>query len=65
METRQKNQSGSGLGVKFGPNSVQSCEKTKETGIVNRFFSYFTWGIPFKAKNSGSLLKGIPFKANI
>ena len=33
-------------------------EKSKEMGIVNRFFSYFTWaelmgGVPFKVKSSG------------
>ena len=26
------------------PNVVK---KSKETGIINKFFSYFTWGIPF------------------
>ena len=28
-------------------------EKSKEIGIINNIFSYFTWGIPFKAKSSG------------
>ena len=31
------------LGVaKFGPDYVQCCEKSKETGNIIRFFSYFT-----------------------
>ena len=42
-----KNQSGCDLGAKFEPNYVQCC---KIMDIVNRFFSYLTWGIPFKAK---------------
>ena len=37
------NQIGCGLGAKFGPNYVQCCEKSKETGNIIRFFSYFTW----------------------
>ena len=43
METSKKNQIGCGLGAKFGPNYVQCCEKSKETGNIIRFFSYFTW----------------------
>ena len=43
METSKQNQIGCDLGVKFGPNYVQCCEKSKETGNVIRFFSYFTW----------------------
>ena len=39
----QKNQNGCGLRAKFGPNYVQCCEKSKETGNIIRFFSYFTW----------------------
>ena len=27
--------------------------KNKETDIVSRFFSYFAWGIPFRAKGRG------------
>ena len=42
-----------GSEAKFGPNQVQCCEKRKETGIINRFFSYFAWGIHFKARGSG------------
>ena len=42
MEISKKNQIGSGLGAKFGPNYVQCCEKCKETGNIIRFFSYFT-----------------------
>ena len=41
METSKKNQIGCGLGAKFGPNYVQCCEKSKETGNIIRFFSYF------------------------
>ena len=37
METSKKNQIGCGLGAKFGPNYVQCCEKSKETGNI-RFF---------------------------
>ena len=43
IENQQKNQIGCGLGAKFGPNYVQCCEKSKETGNIIRFFSYFTW----------------------
>ena len=38
-----------GLGAKFGPNSVQkyvgNVVKNKKTGIINRFYSYFAWGM--------------------
>ena len=47
---QQKNQIGCGLGAKFGPNYVQCCEKSKETGNIIRFFSYFAWEIPLKQK---------------
>ena len=40
---KKKNQIDCGLGVKFGPNYVQCCEKSEETGSIIRFFSYFTW----------------------
>ena len=43
METSKKNQIGCGLGAKFGPNYVQCCEKSKETGNIIRFVSCFTW----------------------
>ena len=43
METSKKNRIGCGLGAKFRPNYVQCCEKSKETGNIIRFFSYFTW----------------------
>ena len=39
----KKPQIGYGLGAKFGPNYVQCFEKSKETGNIIRFFSYFTW----------------------
>ena len=45
------------LGVVLGQNLGQirpNFVKTwHEMGIIDSFFSYFTWGIPFKAKNSG------------
>ena len=50
---KKKNQIGCGTGAKFEPNYVQCCEKSKETGNIIRFFSYFTWGLPFKARSSG------------
>ena len=43
LETSKKNQVWHGLGAKFGPNYVQCCEKSKETGNIIRFFSYFNW----------------------
>ena len=43
METCKKNQIGCGVGAKFGSNYVQCCEKSKETGNIISFFSYFTW----------------------
>ena len=39
----KKNQIRCGLRAKFGPNNVQCFEKSKETGNIIRFFSYFTW----------------------
>ena len=33
-----KKQSGYGLGAKFGQNQAQFCEKSKETGTINKFF---------------------------
>ena len=40
---QQIKQIGCGLGAKFGPNYVQYCEKSKETGNIISYFSYFTW----------------------
>ena len=40
---KKNNQIDCGLGVKFGPNYVQCCEKSEETGSIIRFFSYFIW----------------------
>ena len=34
-------------------------KKSKETVIIDRCFSYFTWGIPFKAKSSGCTNTGV------
>ena len=48
-----ESQIGCGLGAKFGPNYVQCCEKSKETGNIIRFFSYFLGGLPLKARSSG------------
>ena len=48
----KRNQIRCGLGAKFEPNYVQYCHKSKETCNMIRFFSYFTWAIPFKAKSS-------------
>ena len=42
------------MGVVFGQNLGQIrsnvVKKSKETGIINRFFSYFAQGIHFKAR---------------
>ena len=38
----KKNEIGCGLRTKLGPNYVQCCEKSKMTGNIIRFFSYFT-----------------------
>ena len=38
MEISKKNQIGFGLGAKFGPNYVQCCKKSKETGNIIIFF---------------------------
>ena len=46
----KKNQSGFGLEAKFGPNQAQCCEKSKETGIYQQVFSYFTWEYLLKQK---------------
>ena len=53
METSKKNQIECGLGGKFGPNYVQCHEKVKKHAISLGFFSYFTWGLPSKARISG------------
>ena len=46
METSKQNQVGCDLGVKFGPNYVQCCEKSKETGRGGiRVFFIFYLGI--------------------
>ena len=38
MEPSKKNQIRCGLAAKFGPNYVQCCEKSKETGNIISFF---------------------------
>ena len=43
IKNQQKKQIRCGLEAKFGPNYAQCCEKSKETGNIIRFFSYFTW----------------------
>ena len=40
----KKNQIRCGLGAKFGPNYVQCCEKSKETGNIIRFFFHILLG---------------------
>ena len=52
METSKENQIGCGLGAKFGPNYVQCCEKSKETGNIIRFFFIFCLRLPSKARSS-------------
>ena len=41
---QKKNQIGCGLGAKFGPNYVQCCEKSKETGNIIRVFFHILIG---------------------
>ena len=43
------------LKEKFGPNQDQCCEKCKKLALSIDFFSYFAWGIHFKARISGNL----------
>ena len=50
MKTAKNKLSGFDLGAKLGP---MLWKKLKKTGIINRFFPYFPWVIPFKAQ-SGS-----------
>ena len=40
----KKNQSGCGLGVKFGQNYAQCCENSKETGIIIKVFFHILHG---------------------
>ena len=40
------------FGAKFGPNYVQCCEKSKETGNIIRFFFIFYLGLPFKKQEA-------------
>ena len=44
---------GVGLGQYLNQIKSNVVKKSKETDIIIRFFSYFTWGIPSKAKSSG------------
>ena len=57
--------SGCSLWAKFGQNYVQCCKKSKETGIINRFSSYFTWGIHLKQKVVVAQTPEEKFKTNI
>ena len=41
------------LGQSLGQIMSNVMKKSKETGNIIRFFSCFTWGLPFIAKNSG------------
>ena len=61
METRKKNQIEYGLGAKFGPNYVQCCEKSKETGNIIRVFSYFAWD--FLSKQEAMVVKPPEWKS--
>ena len=40
------------LGQNLGQIRSNVVKKSKDIGIIKRVFSYFTWGIPFKAKSS-------------
>ena len=41
------------LGQNLGQTKLNVVKKSKETGILSiGFFSYSTWGIPFKGKSS-------------
>ena len=63
---QQKNQSGCGLGTKFGQIKLNVVKKVKKwVPIISRFFLYFTWGIPFKAKVVVVHKPQSKFKANI
>ena len=57
------------MDVVFGQNLGQIrsnvVKKSKETGIINRFFSYFAQGIHFKARRVVIQTPGWKFKANI
>ena len=49
-----KKQSSCSRGKNFlGQIRSNVVKKSKESGIINRFLSYFACGIPFKAKSSG------------
>ena len=41
------------LGQNLGQIRSNIVKKSQEKAIIIRFFSYFTWRIPFKAKSSG------------
>ena len=41
------------LGQNLGQVTSNAVEKIKKRALSIVFFSYFTWGIPFKAKSSG------------
>ena len=41
------------LGQDLGQIMPNVVKKSKETGNIIRFSSYFTWGLPFKARSSG------------
>ena len=44
---------------------IENQKKKTKKGIVNSFFSYFTWGIPFKAKKVVVQTPERKFKVNI
>ena len=57
------------MGAVFGQNLDQIrsnvVKKSKETGTINRFFSYFAQGIYFKARRVVIQTPEWKFKANI
>ena len=49
----KRNKMGVVWGQNFGQARSKIVKKSKEIGIINRFFSYFAQGIHFKARSSG------------
>ena len=53
------------FGQKLGQVRSNVVKKSKETGIINRFFSYFAQAIHFKARRVVMQTPEWKFKANI
>ena len=53
LETSKKNQNACCRGENLAKLGPMLRKKSKEIGIINRFFSYFAEGIHFKARRSG------------